>query len=72
MQVLNIFCGWTLATGILAFVTHKFIVIFIPASISFITCMIYFVDSYDCSKKMNAEKKRIEAYEQFHKTINKV
>ena len=65
MQVLNIFCGWTLATGILAFVTHKFIVIFIPASISFITGVIYFVDSYDCNKKINTEKKRLENFKQF-------
>ena len=67
MQVLNIFCVWTLATGILAFVTHKFIVIFIPASISFITGVIYFVDSYDCNKKINTEKKRIESINKFNK-----
>ena len=34
--------------------------------------MIYFVDYYEYNKKMNAEKKRIEDYEKFHKTINKI
>ena len=51
-QVLNTFCGWTLATGLLTFVTHEFIVIFIPATISFFTGMIYFIDYYDYNKKI--------------------
>ena len=59
-HVLNIFCGWSLATGISAFVTQNFAVIFIPATISFFTGVIFFVDYYDYHKKMNAEKKRIE------------
>jgi hypothetical protein len=72
-HALNAFCSFTLITGIFAFVTHcEFIAIFIPATISFFTGVIYFVDSYDCNKKINAEKKRIEDYEKFHKTINKV
>ena len=72
MHVLNVFCGWTLATGVLTFVTQEFIVIFIPATISFFTGVIFFVDYYEYNKKMNAEKKRIEDYEKFHKTINKI
>ena len=71
MRVLNVFCSWTLATGGLTFVTQELLVIFIPATISFFTGVIYFFDYYDYEKKMNTEKKRIEDYEQFHKTINK-
>ena len=66
-KVLNVFCGWTLATGILTFATHELIVIFIPATISFITGSIYFVDYYECNKKINAEKKRIEAIDNYKK-----
>jgi hypothetical protein len=41
------------------------VVVFIPASFSFITGMIYFVDYHDYNKKMNIEKKRIEDYNNF-------
>jgi len=71
-RVLNVFCGWGLATGILAFTTQSFIVIFIPATISFFTGVIFFVDYYDYNKKMNMEKKRIEDYNQFYKKTNKI
>lgn len=64
-KVLNVFIRWTLATGVLSFVTQEFILIFIPASISFFTGVIYFVDYYEYDKKMNVEKKRIEDYNQF-------
>jgi hypothetical protein len=65
LKVLNVFCGWGLATGILAFTTQEFIVVFIPATISFFTGVIYFVDYHDYNKKMNAEKKRLENLKQF-------
>jgi hypothetical protein len=64
---LNTFCGFTLATGVLAFATHEFTVIFIPATISFFTGIIFFVDYYECNKKINAEKKRIEAIDNYKK-----
>lgn len=67
-HVLNVFFGWTLATGVLAFATQEFVVVFIPASISFFTGVIYFVDYHDSNKKINAEKKRIEDY---NKILNK-
>ena len=35
-KILNIFIRWTLATGVLSFVTQEFILIFIPATISFL------------------------------------
>jgi len=60
LKILNTFCGWTLATGFLTFISEEPIVIFIPATISFFTGVIYFVDYYDYNKKMNNEKKRIE------------
>jgi hypothetical protein len=66
LKVLNVFCGWGLATGILAFTTQEFIVVFIPATISFFTGVIYFVDYHDYNKKMNNEKTRIESLKQFH------
>jgi hypothetical protein len=66
IHVLNVFCGWTLATSVLAFVTQSFEVIFIPATISFFTGIIYFVDYHDYHKKMNNEKKRLENIKQFH------
>jgi hypothetical protein len=65
LKVLNVFCGWGLATCILAFTTQEFIVVFIPATISFFTGVIYFVDYHDYNKKMNAEKKRLENLKQF-------
>ena len=68
-KILNTFCGWTLATGILTFVTHEFILIFIPASISFFTGLIYFVDYYDCDKKIVNEKKRLECLKQFQNKV---
>ena len=58
-QCLNTFCGFTLITGVLAFVSQSFTIIFIPATISFFTGVIYFVDYYECNKKINVEKKRI-------------
>ena len=64
-KVLGLFFRWTLATGVLTFVTQSFIVIFIPASISFFTGVIYFVDYHDYNKKMNNEKKRLENLKQF-------
>ena len=64
-HVLNTFCGLTLTTGVLALGTHEFIVIFIPATISFFTGMIFFVDYYEYNKKINAEKKRIESINQY-------
>ena len=64
-HVLNVFCGWSLATGILVFVTQSFTIIFIPATISFFTGVIFFVDYYESNKKINAEKKRIEDYNNF-------
>lgn len=70
-QVLNTFCGFTSATGILAFVTHEFIVIFIPATISFLAGVIYFVDSYDYHKKIIDEKKRIENLNKYTSEIKK-
>ena len=66
LKVLNTFLGWTLATGFLTFVSEELIVIFIPATISFFTGVIYFVDYYDYNKKVNNEKKRIENLKQFH------
>jgi hypothetical protein len=66
-QCLNTFCGLALTTGVLAFGTQEFIVIFIPATISFFTGMIFFVDYYECNKKINAEKKRIEAIDNYKK-----
>ena len=72
LKVLNTFFGWTLATGVLTAVTQELIVVFIPATISFFVGVIYFVDFHDYNKKMNMEKKRIEYYNQFYKTINKV
>jgi len=65
MHVLNVFCGWTLATGVLTFVTQELLVIFIPATISFFTGVIFFIDSYDYEKKINAEKIRLENLKQF-------
>jgi len=65
LKVLNVFCGWTLATGILTFVSQSFPIIFIPATISFFTGVIYFVDYYECNKKINAEKIRLENLKQF-------
>ena len=65
LHVLNLFIRWSLATGILTFVTQEFILIFIPGSISFFTGVIYFVDYYEYNKKMNVEKKRIEDYNNF-------
>ena len=65
IHVLNVFCGWTLATSVLAFVTQSFTIIFISATISFFTGVIYFVDYHDYNKKMNTEKKRLENLKQF-------
>jgi hypothetical protein len=59
-QCLNTFCGFTLATGILTFGSQKFIIIFIPATISFFAGVVFFVDCYEYNKRINAEKKRIE------------
>ena len=70
-RCLNTFCGFTLTTGFLAFATHEFIVIFIPATISFFTGVIYFVDYYECNKKINAEKKRIEDLNKYTSEIKK-
>ena len=64
-QCLNTFCGFTLTTGILAFVSQSFTIIFIPATISFFTGVVFFVDYYECNKKMNAEKMRLENLKQF-------
>lgn len=64
-QCLNTFCGFTLATGILAFVSQSFTIIFIPATISFFTGVVFFVDYYECNKKINAEKIRLENLKQF-------
>ena len=72
MKVLNVFFSWTLATGFLTFISQEFILIFIPASISFFTGIIYFVDYYDYNKKINNEKKRIKAYDEYYKIANKV
>lgn len=64
-QCLNTFCGFTLITGVLAFVSQSFTIIFIPATISFFTGVIFFVDYYECNKKINAEKIRLENLKQF-------
>jgi hypothetical protein len=69
LKVLNVFCGWTLATGILTFVSQSFPIIFIPATISFFTGVIYFVDYYECNKKINAEKIRLENLKQFQNKV---
>jgi len=71
LKVLNGFFGWTLATGILTFATRELIVIFIPATISFITGSIYFVDCYEFKNKINAEKKRIENLNKYTSEIKK-
>jgi len=67
LEVLNIFFKWTLATGVLTLVTQNFMVIFIPATISFLTGVVYFVDCYNCNERINTEKKRIESLKQFQK-----
>jgi hypothetical protein len=69
LKVLNVFCGWTLATGILTFVSQSFPIIFIPATISFFTGVIYFVDYYEFNKKINAEKIRLENLKQFQNKV---
>ena len=64
-QCLNTFCSFTLITGVLAIVSQSFTIIFIPATISFFTGVIFFVDYYECNKKINAEKIRLENLKQF-------
>jgi hypothetical protein len=66
-QCLNTFCGFALTTGILTFTTQSFPIIFIPATISFFTGVIFFTDYYECNKRINAEKKRIEAIDNYKK-----
>lgn len=68
-QILNTLFGWTLATSVLTFVTQEFVIVFIPATISFCTYLIYFFDYYDYNKKIDNEKKRIEDYNNF---LNKI
>ena len=70
-QCLNTFCGFTLATGILTFSTVELIVIFIPATLSFFSGVVFFVDYYECNKKINAEKKRIEDFNKYTSEIKK-
>ena len=71
-KVLNTFFSWSLATGILSVVTDEFLLIFFPATITLFTGIIYSIDYYDCNKKINDEKKRIKAYDQYCKIVNKV
>jgi hypothetical protein len=66
-QALKTFCGFSLATGVVTFVTQEFIIVFIPASISFLTLLIYLIDADNYQKKIDDEKKRIESIDKFYK-----
>jgi hypothetical protein len=69
IEILKVFCCFSLSTGFLSFVSQSFPIIFIPATISFFSGVLYFVDYYECNKKINAEKTRLENLKQFQNKV---